>query len=265
MRAILSVNNSLSLFYPVSRLNYGEPSNADALYPDRSLGAPYYDTENGWLHGVGGAITGMDSEEKLYIHGSYQLVTGPVSYVGACGSPGNLSACQGTSDARIGDGAFRLGKGFIAGEHVMLTPYAELGYHFWQRNLGPQQPQENYQHHTWSVGGMLQYAPFAPHTSGMGTVITADLSVGKIYDSRINVPGELANAPLGQKPIIQMGVDIDWLLTSALSFFTGFHYTYFSYGQSPVQNAAMEPISYTQFYTLSAGARLSFANLMKPR
>lgn len=263
--AIRLINNSVSFSLPTSRLNYGEPSQG-------AISAPYYDAENGYLHGFGIAASGMERQENVYARASYQLVTGPVSYVGTCGS--SFTPCQGTSEARIGDGSLRVGRGFVTGDQFMVTPYAELGYHFWERNLNSSQ-HESYRHNTLGVGSMVQYAPVALD-NGAGLVLTADFSIEKMFNADINAPGipgtsgNLENAPLGEKkPVLQAGLDVDWFAANAVSFFAGFHYATFSYGASPVQSinappgtGVYEPQSYTYFWSYLVGLRISFVGLM---
>ena len=113
-------------------------------------------------------------------------------------------------------------------------------------------------HYYLAAGSLVQWA------LSQQWVATGDLMLGKTLSPTIDdSPDGLNHAALGSAPLIRLGLEADYRLGPRLHFFTGFDYSYFSYGQSDVfpsgpSNGVLEPLSQTQAYNLNIGLRLSY-------
>src|SRR5579885_2436889 len=77
--AILAVNNSVSLAYLNSNLDYIEPSDSNAF----NTGANYDDYEEGSLNGVRASASWMSQTYgNFYLHGEFDWSDGSVNYTG---------------------------------------------------------------------------------------------------------------------------------------------------------------------------------------
>jgi hypothetical protein len=255
--AIQIVNNSVSLAYDSTHLNYGEPS-------DGAIADKYYDTEYGTLSrgGFSGSVSAMKSYRFLrdiYFQASFGRAAGDVSYNGhtmpSLLNPTSLPINQ-ISGAQINDWGLRLGKGFEAGSRWLFTPYLAYGYHTWARTLGMGTAgsyTENYQHNAIELGNMIQYAP----TSKI--VLTADGQFGTTFWAHIQAPQYQVNSDLGAAPAAQVDLEADYALWRFFHAFISWRYAHFSYGQSGVAPSGfLEPASNTDLQTYLAGLRFCF-------
>lgn len=262
--AIMAVNNSVSAAYLNSNLDYVEPSDLDAF----NTGTTYLDFEKGSLNGLRLAASWMSPDYRdLYVHGEWDWSEGTTNYTGftqkIVGGVTVLTPATGDSGATIQNYQLKVGKGFVTGEKWMLTPYGTFGGRHWTRVIGEGTAgdfNETYQHFYLGFGGLIQYAP------SDRWVVTGDATLARTFYAWINDPPDgLNHATLGASPLIKLGVEVDAKVNAALHLFTGFDYTYFTYGQSdvyPVPNqptlAVMEPASQTQMYNVTIGARFSY-------
>ena len=142
----------------------------------------------------------------------------------------------------------------------MLTPYLTLGGRHWTRGMyagNIEAYNETYQHFYLGFGSLIQYAPSAKF------VLTGDAMMGGTFDSQMTDSAASHTAPLGNSPVIKIGLDSDYRVNSVLHFFTRLDYLWFSYGQSNNYSAgpgliAMEPISRTQVLNWATGIRLTY-------
>ncbi len=268
--ALLSVNNSLGVYLiPVQNVNYVEPNGSVNNCANGKSCANYSDEESGGLFGDGFSLDYMSPKMKLYGHLSYQFASGHLNYNGATqgGTP-----LQDTSGARIGDWDLKFGKGFALSEdqRVLLTPYIEFGNHFWQRDLdlggGSNQFGEDYQNDYLDGGAMIQYVPPIHLLHKNDIVLEGNAGIGETIGPNITVPianpPMPSNAPLGQEPFINLGLEADWHAMTALWVFLGYQYTYFSYFPSAIYSnatgAVEEPASFTNYNIYKLGIKIPF-------
>jgi hypothetical protein len=252
--AILDVNNSLSLSYLLSRLDYIEPNDAYASTP-----SGYLDKETGNLKGGRVAVTCM-FPLNTYFHVEWSGAESLVDYSGYLQGGPPYIPVNGKSRATTQEFSVKLGKGFTPGQQWMLTPYLSLGRRYWMRELGVGTPGdyvESYNLLYYTAGGLIQYSPLDR------LVLSGDVAIGRTSDPSINASLRgvpiLNQAALGEALIKKIGTDIDYRLTEALHIFAGFDYTYFTFGQSVIQSSGfLEPYSRTELYNYTFGLRLAF-------
>ncbi len=263
--AIMAVNNSISLAFLNANMDYIEPSDSGALPVTNyspGNGANYLDYEEGSLNGARLSVSWMSpTYADLYVQAQWDGATGQANYTGF---DTNNNPVTGISGATIQDYQLKLGKGIVTGEKWMLTPYASFGGRHWTRVIGEGTSgdyNETYQHFYLGVGSLVQYA------ATDAWVITGEAMVGRTFYAWINdAPDGLDHAPLGAAPILKLGLEADARAGERLHLFAGFDYTYFTYGQSDVylvpnsnpQEVVLEPISRTQMFDVTLGARFSY-------
>lgn len=252
--AILDVNNSLSLSYLLSRLDYIEPNDAYATTP-----SGYLDKETGNLKGGRVAATCM-FPGNTYFHIEWSGAESLIDYSGYLqGGPPYIPVNE-KSRATTQELNIKLGKSFAPGENWMLTPYLGFGRRYWLRELGVGTPgdyDESYSFLYYAAGGLIQYSPWDR------LVLGGDAAIGRTSDPTINVSLSgfpvLPNTALGDSLIKKLGADVDYGLTKAIHVFAGFDYTDFTFGQSSVQPSGfLEPYSRTKVYNYTFGLRLAF-------
>jgi hypothetical protein len=151
---IRKADNGVSLDAGATDLDYAETASGTAL-----------DTEKGWLPtvGLGFGMLAFPTAPipNLYFHLDATASFGSSAYNGAlCDQFGNCIPYQSTTNDKIFAGAAQLGRAFALSETLMVTPYAEIGYRYWSRDLqGIGGYGETY--HNWDgMGGLLaQYSP----------------------------------------------------------------------------------------------------------
>lgn len=256
--AIMAVNNSVSLAYLNSNLDYVEPSDEQAF----NTGTSYLDYERASLNGLRLAVNWMSpAYSDLYVHADWDWASGRANYTGF---DQKNNPVTGDSGATIQDFGLKIGKGIVTGRHWMLTPYGTFGGRHWTRVIGEGTSgdfNETYQHLYAGFGGLIQYAP------SEGWVVTGDATLARTFYAWINdAPDGLSHAPLGGSPLIKLGLEADRRITDRLHAFIGFDYMYFRYGQSDVylvpnsnpQLVVMEPASETNMYNVTVGARFAY-------
>jgi hypothetical protein len=247
---IESANNQLVVQFLSKNLDYTETANGAVL-----------DTESGRVPGYGFSLSVMkdQGQGRYYIQMQYRSFKGKTDYVGGTlGNPvyGSLIAKSG---ATIADSSIRYGKGLAINDEFMVTPYGELGYHQWDRNVGDGSPggyPETYSHLYLGAGALGQYSPFGK------LVLSADVLIGSTFGSNINVglPAPFGfSASLGNSILSRVGVSVDYAFTKNIHANTGVDYTSWKYGASAVQSSGFyEPDSKTKDTTVRAGIGYAF-------
>lgn len=248
--SILSVNRSLSLGYLEDRLYYIEPDNG-------TTGSGYLDYERGKQKG--GRISGsyMTADSHLYIEVQWSGSEGRVGYTGYLQTV-PPTPVTGTSRATTQEPLIKFGKGFDLGSRVMATPYLGVGWRYWLRELGVGTVgdyNESYSFFYGLAGGMIQFSPVDR------LVLGVDGGIGRTFHAQINVPDfGLDDAPLGSKPIVKAGADLDFRVADFLHLFVSADYMHVQFGQSPVfvyyPYEVWEPYSKTTVYDGVAGIRI---------
>jgi hypothetical protein len=249
---ITQSNNQISVQFAATEFNYKETMD----------GLPF-DTEKGWVPGVGVSLSLMRNwfVDNLYFNVQFAWENGKTDYVGAYqGYPfGSLVSTSGTT---VYDYDLRFGKGFAPQPDFMATAYFGGGYHEWDRmvNAG-----ENYSH-GYAGGGLLVQWSFMSRF-----VLSVDGFVGRTIDPQIKVatiPGEIVGSTLalGSSAIYKVGLSGDYAITRSLHVNAGVEWDAFDYGKSaldPTRNY-FEPYSDTSNVTVKAGVGFAFANGFVP-
>lgn len=223
------------------------------------LGTPtgLLDTEMGPVFGGAISLSGMRGAEHLYWEFGGDYSAGYTRYTGAL-IGGTFGSYTGTSSARMMNFAGRAGKGFPIGDDGMLTPYAEVGRHEWDRGINYG---ELYSHEYYGLGLMAQYSP-APRL-----VFSFSALFGRTNQSYIEVYGgpQMAGfgGRLGDSPLSRIGAAVDYAFSPQLHGNLAVEYTRFRYGVSaafPVGGGvvAWEPDSETRYLVIRAGFAVPF-------
>lgn len=251
---IMVSNNQVSFQYMSTNVDYTETGNGIFGTQTGTL-----DTETGPVHGF--ALYASIMKDLLlgndYIHAEYNHSSGNTTYTGSV-QGGTFGSVVDTSSATLINYSARYGKGFVVHDQLMLTPYAELGYHQWDRgvNYG-----ETYTHNYFGIGALGQYSPLNR------LVLTANAMFGKTFGSYITVnsgPGLTGfSGALGNSPLYKVGVSADYAVVENFHVNFGIDYTSFKYGMSavfPVGGGfvAWEPDSKTYYGTVKLGLGYAF-------
>ncbi|MGB9153470.1 MAG: hypothetical protein WCD70_10330 [Alphaproteobacteria bacterium] len=221
-----------------SFLNYKEPS-----------AAPYLpDSEHGMLPSIAAGVSYMGYKD-LYLALEGNVSFGDANYNGAYYYY-PTTPLQGTTHETISNVDGKIGKGFALGNSEMLTPYVELGFRSWDRNLGGGDV-EDYQNFDTLAGVMLQIAP----TSSL--ILSAYGSAGTTFAAQMTSAPDTYN--LGSSGVYKIGGKIGYDLTQRVELFTTLDYDHFRYGQSAVAaDGSYEPNSNTEDTTLRVGLGYHF-------
>jgi len=160
------------------------------------------------------------------------------------------------SSALLTNFSGRFGKALILTDNFVLTPYAELGSHKWDRGVNSG---ESYAHKWLGVGGMGQFSPVGQW------VISINAIIGRAEGSAISVNSGNGitgfSAALGNSPIYKAGLSADYAFTKTYHGNIGVDYTSFKYASStlvPVNGGSLEPDSQTNYTTFKIGLGYAF-------
>ncbi len=249
---ITASNNQIRVDYISTRVSYTETAN-DTTGPQPEV----LDAERGTVRGRAFGVSVM-TNSGLYVEGQYSRNNGYTNYTGSSMAGGAYGSITGMSSAYIVDYAVRVGSGSDVDGSAMLTPYAEVGRHEWDRgvNFG-----EVYTHNYLGGGVMGQYSPAS------GLVMTGTALIGETFGARISVAGPLGFSDrLGSSFIYRAGVLVDYAFLRNFHGHIGFDYTSFKYGKSGVNKAVVggttyyvwEPDSNTNYTTFRIGLGYAF-------
>jgi hypothetical protein len=220
------------------------------------------DTETGAVPGFALSSSSMDDLwlGNDYFAAEYDHSRGNTDYTGALCNPtcGAYGSYVGTSSAVLANFSFRYGSGVSIRDKFMLTPYAELGHHKWDRgvNYG-----ETYTHNWFGLGALGQYSPVRK------LVISANAMIGQTFGSYITVnsgPGLTGfSGSLGNSVTYRIGIAADYAFMPHFHGNIGVDYSSFSYGMSGIYPigggfVAWEPDSKTYYTTVKAGLGYAF-------
>lgn len=250
--AILAANNQVGIQIISTNVDYTETGNGVFGSQTGTL-----DTEKGRVPGFALSISTMQDVwlGNDYIEAEYDHSKGNTNYVGGLVSPivtpyGSVTA---TSTAMLENYSARYGKGIVVSDKIMLTPYAELGHHEWDRGVNQG---EVYTNNYYGLGVLAQYSP-----SGK-LVLSANLMAGSTFSSNIVVNSGFSGA-LGNSTLARIGVAADYAFTQSFHGNIGVDYTSFSYGISgfyPYGSTGVqwEPDSKTKYTTAKVGIGYAF-------
>lgn len=251
---IKASNNQFGIQIISTNVDYTETGNGMFGFPTGTL-----DTETGSVSGSALFISTM-KDWRLgndYFEAEYNHSSGNTNYVGMyLNPPTPYGSVVRTSSATLINYSARYGKGFIidnANDALMLTPYAELGHHEWDRgvNWG-----ETYTHQYFGIGALGQYSPVSR------LVLSANAMIGSTFGSYITINGAFSGA-LGNSSLYKFGVAADYAFAQNLHGNVGFDHTSFSYGMSAIYSCGgtcvqWEPDSKTNYTTVKMGLGYAF-------
>ncbi|HET9121913.1 MAG TPA: hypothetical protein VFN52_00270, partial [Acidiferrobacteraceae bacterium] len=215
--AIVAANNQVGGAWLTRHVNYTETD---------SYGVTV-DTEKGRVPGAGLFASFMYGHHHGYLALSYEAFKGTTDYTGQLTSGGGYGSLVGKSGAKITDIAVRDGVGIPLSPGFMLTPYVTLGYHKWERNVTQNMPSgynETYQHGYYGAGLMGQYSP------ARRLVLSGRVMLGHTDGARIDVPSVGLSEDLGGGGLYQLGLGVDYAVTTALHAGVRAAYTAWRYG-----------------------------------
>ncbi|MGO8914842.1 MAG: hypothetical protein ACLQJR_02920 [Stellaceae bacterium] len=243
---IRKADNGVSLDAGETYLDYAETS-----------GGVTADTEKGWLPTVGlgfGMLAFHNAPiPNLYFRLDARASIGSTAYNGAlCDQFGFCTPYQSTTNDQIYTGAAQLGRAFELGRAVLLTPFAEIGYRYWSRDLkGIGGYGETYQNWDAMGGLLLQYSPASRW------VLSLSGAAGTTFGASVETSGE--SFPLGSQLIWRTQGKIGYRLSERIELSLSGEYQSFGYGASPVDaNGFYEPDSTTHETTLLLGIAYHF-------
>jgi hypothetical protein len=183
--------------------------------------------------------------EQLYAELQLGLAYGSTTYTGYLQYPGPVYVPYvGKTDNFIFRAQGRVGIPFRPASILVLVPYAEIGDHFWRRDIGYT---EDYSHYHIGVGGkmLLRLAP--------GVVAEAGLGFGTTFLANMRLDGD--DFELGSEPYRHGMLAIDIRLAGHWHLRLSGEYRDWQYEQSPVVNGLIEPRSESKqaTYLLSVG------------
>lgn len=257
---IKASNNQVGFQLISTNVDYTETGDG-ILVPSGTL-----DTERGPVPGYAVSISAMKDLwlGNDYFEAVYDNSSGNTDYTGAllCTTPpcGAYGSFVGTSGATLTNYSARYGKGYMVRNEFMLTPYAELGHHEWDRGVNLS---ELYTHNYYGIGVLGQYSPSSL------LVLSANVMFGETFASYIIVnptPGPGGggfSGSLGNSALFKAGATADYLLAQNLHGTIGVDYTSFNYGISAVYPVgggyvAWEPDSKTNYTTVKFGLGYGF-------
>lgn len=228
----------------------------DLVYTETAGGAAL-DTEKGWLPTVGlglGLLAYPNAPvPDLYARLEARASVGSTAYDGAlCDQFGACTPYRSTTRDKIFTGSTQLGRAFEAGRSLMLTPYAEIGYRYWSRDLGGAGGYGEVYQNGNALGGLLvQYSPLSRW------VLSLSGAAGTTFCAGMQSFGE--SFALGSKLIWKARAKAGYRLTGHVELTAVAAYESFGYGASPVDaNGYYEPDSTTRETMLLLGFAYRF-------
>jgi hypothetical protein len=209
------------------------------------------DSEHGFIPSVAGGVIFLGNG-NLYLALDGAVNFGDAHYNGA--NFYTNAPLTGTTHEAITTIDGKFGRGFGTG-NAMLIPYIDIGYRYWDRNLGGGQV-EDYQNFAALGGLMLQVAP----TSRL--VLSAYGAAGTTFAANMKSDGN--NYDLGGAGTYRLGGKVGYNLTPRVELFGTLDYDHFRYAQSSVQydyvlaSYANEPGSGTSETTMRVGLGYQF-------
>lgn len=218
------------------------------------------DTETGWMPSwaAGASILTIDDGKaplrNLYARIDGSLATGTTAYNGQYQ---NGTPVTSTTDDTVWTVSGRLGRAFAAAPAVMLTPYGELGYRSWNRNLTGTGGYDETYHNSDFIGGLMaQYSPVAK------VVLTGDAGFGYTFWARMHSTSPSTDYSLGGRPTWHVGGQAGYTFTQRWEAITSVNYSEMGYGISSAVPTALgtylEPDSHTAETTLRVGLAWHF-------
>ncbi len=226
---------------------WGAVGAAHLDYREKDDTATTLDTERGWMPSIAAGASVLGGAESpslpdnLYLALDGEETFGSIHYKGALqdGTP-----YQGNTAEQIFALNGRVGYGIAASHQVMLIPFGEMGFRYWDRNLGSYI--EDYKNFDIMAGLMAQYSP-APQW-----IFTVSGAGGSTFAANMVATNPTMNFDLGSGAMWKVGGKVGYLFTPRMEIFGNLDYTQLNYGHSggvinPNDNLVYyEPNSQTQ-------------------
>lgn len=239
--AIEAVNNQWSVSIGKQRMDYHEYDNYNQV-PTR-----YLDSETGSQPWISASYTrqfNTNNIENLYLKASVAFAHGNTRYNGYY--LGTTTPVRSTTNTTTFDLDGKIGKGYAIGSRGQLTPYFNLSFHEWIRELSEDQ-KEYYWHYAYGVGVLGQYA-FTPHF-----VAHVDAGIGRTTLGRMYADDIDETFHLGARPVKTLDVGLTYIVDKTWNIHGGYRLTKFEYGESPVVSGYYEPESTTKLQVFYIG------------
>jgi hypothetical protein len=230
---VQTIRDSNTAFYTsvgASLLNYKEAV------------SPLPDSQHGWTPSIGLGI-GYMAYSNLYVALDAAFSSGSDHYNGAFLNAPTVPV-SGTTQERIFTVDGKLGHGFALRSDAMATPYIDLGFRSWNRNLGSGQI-ERYRNADVLGGAMLQFMP----TDRL--ILSAYGAAGMTFMAKLKAEGDTFT--LGDGGIYKFGGRVGYIMTEHFELFSTLDFDHFRYVKSNVVHGAFEPSSNTTETTLRVG------------
>lgn len=206
---------------------------------------PITDSERGSLPSLAGGVSYMGNS-NIYLAFEGNVAFGDEDYNGALQNryTGATTPYKSTTNSTITNLDGKLGKGFALGRSMMLTPYGEVGFRYWTRDLG-QYGTEDYDNFNALAGLMFQLSPIDR------LILTAYGSAGMAFGGEMKTSGDTYD--LGSSGMYKLGGKVGFDVTRKVELFTSLDFSHFRYVNSSWVDNAMEPSSFTNDTAIRVG------------
>lgn len=257
--SISDVNNSFRIAFVLQNMHYRETS--------EKHGHEVTDDENsGTLPGMKLAL--YHEFGHIYTNINLQATNGNTPYKGTT-VENNIPVNSDNNPSFMIDTNGVLGYRININRKIAVTPYAEVGYHTWERSslpslLRPNEStaggQSDYSNNYYAGGLRLQIQPTNSLVFSLYGAAGRTFNA-QVYNTKTKVsPDDPTHAGstygLQSRPWYNGGFDIDWAAAEHFHLFASLEYTYFKYGKSNVHNTTPntqdgsdEPDSLTRYMT----------------
>jgi hypothetical protein len=174
------------------------------------------------------------------------IASGDTTYDGHLINPPYTPVMATTSNTMV-DFVGRVGYPFGAGSRVVLVPYGEFSFHYWERDIGYI---EDYTHLAIGLGGKVLWSP------AQRLVIEGGLSLGTTFLGTMSTGGD--DFTLGDRPYWSAYTSLDVRLGARWHVKAALDYREWEYGQSDVVAGYIEPRSLTKQTTFLVSGGYNF-------
>jgi hypothetical protein len=239
-------DNAAEIDVGASSLHYKETASGLAL-----------DSETGWMPdvnvGMGFLAKPNATIGNLYFHLDGGGAFGNTNYNGAlCNTLTDVcTPYQSTTHDEIYNISGKIGRAFELGKIAMLTPFADVGYRYWDRQLtGIGGYTEDYSHGDVMGGALLQFSPIKRW------VFSLSGEAGTTFSPSMNTGGDTYT--LKDRTIWEAAGKLGYRLTERVELTGTVDYTDFRYGASAPVDGYYEPDSYSRQLTTLIGLSYHF-------